>query len=1060
MKHITFFLSFVICFSHCVAQTVINPLFERTDTPEFHIDKVENKKDSTILYCTYTTQPGSWANISGNTYIEDVYSKQKQVISRCEGLPFSPRKQFFNDGVKLSVILYFPSIANSSFLNLIENENEKSFNIYGIDLKAHPYIKTYNDYDILRSIRQQEFYSQSGNIERAIEYCKSALEGKKYLFGSRSSDVGKSLYILASLCYQAGLFSEAIEYSKEGIAIDTICNLNSEDLVSDYNNLSYIYNAIGDYENAIEMANKSKLLLSEKDTLTESYAAVLTNLSNFNNSLGNYNDALLFARQAIAIREATVGKSSMSYAITMSNMATAVSNLGDYDEAILLNKQCLTVFIENNGESYIDNATILGNLSYNYACLDSYQDAIFYGEKACEVLKKNGIENVSYLTSLSNISLYYFLLACANKETDTNDPLIEDLISKSILFSDSAQNVAKRISEAYLVLPTLYNNQAYILSLQGKFKEAIEAQRKACDLSDKSTLEYPVLLQNLSLCQLFCREYNEALKTAKIAVDIFDSRIRHNLKSLSSYNISMYWNTLDHWYNNFIPKCAFYTRDKDAVSYLYDKTALFAKGFLLNSNSNIRYLLLKENNNTNNTIVNNLNNLYNQLDSISNTINSDSYNNVIADIKKEESLLASQSVAYRTYIDNINCRWQDVQKKLTASDIAIEFLKCPLGLYNDSVMYVALVLKKQYESPLLIPLFNEHELVDSFASMPKEWLYNLIWKPLNKELADVDNIYFSPAGVLYNIGIEYLSCGNNSYMFERYNIYRLSSTRLLVDSIDNKSIHKAALFGGISYDITEENDTIFNDMVVSESLNRKFVSSLKRNGFDALDGTLMEIKDIADVLRKNNVELLTLTNEYGSESNLKKLSGKNIGIIHLATHGSYIDFKSAETNIVNNNFTFILPRNSTDISGESYALTRSFLVMAGGNRLPQRKSIPNHGNDGIITALEISKLDFQSTDLVVLSACQTALGDITNEGIIGLQRGFKKAGANTLLMSLDNVDDGATRILMVEFYKNLMSGKSKHQSLKDAQKYLREVENGKYDDPKYWAAFIMLDGIK
>ena len=104
-------------------------------------------------------------------------------------------------------------------------------------------------------------------------------------------------------------------------------------------------------------------------------------------------------------------------------------------------------------------------------------------------------------------------------------------------------------------------------------------------------------------------------------------------------------------------------------------------------------------------------------------------------------------------------------------------------------------------------------------------------------------------------------------------------------------------------------------------------------------------------------------------------------------------------------------------------------------------------------------MDFRGLDLVVLSACQTAMGDIDNEGVYGLQRGFKKAGANTILMSLDKVDDEATKILMVEFYKNLMSGKSKHQSLKDAQKYLRQVDNGKYDKPEYWASFIMLDGL-
>jgi CHAT domain-containing protein len=99
--------------------------------------------------------------------------------------------------------------------------------------------------------------------------------------------------------------------------------------------------------------------------------------------------------------------------------------------------------------------------------------------------------------------------------------------------------------------------------------------------------------------------------------------------------------------------------------------------------------------------------------------------------------------------------------------------------------------------------------------------------------------------------------------------------------------------------------------------------------------------------------------------------------------------------------------------------------------------------------------------LVVLSACQTGLGDISQgEGVFGLQRGFKKAGANSILMSLWKVDDEATQILMTQFYKNLVSGQSKRQSLRSAQKYLREYNRGQFDKPEYWAAFILLDGIE
>ena len=112
-----------------------------------------------------------------------------------------------------------------------------------------------------------------------------------------------------------------------------------------------------------------------------------------------------------------------------------------------------------------------------------------------------------------------------------------------------------------------------------------------------------------------------------------------------------------------------------------------------------------------------------------------------------------------------------------------------------------------------------------------------------------------------------------------------------------------------------------------------------------------------------------------------------------------------------------------------------------------------------MTAKEIADVDLRGLDLVVLSACQTGLGDISQgEGVFGLQRGFKKAGANSILMSLWEVDDKATQILMTQFYKNLLFGQSKRQALLSAQKYLRNVEGGKYDKPKYWAAFILLDG--
>ena len=128
-------------------------------------------------------------------------------------------------------------------------------------------------------------------------------------------------------------------------------------------------------------------------------------------------------------------------------------------------------------------------------------------------------------------------------------------------------------------------------------------------------------------------------------------------------------------------------------------------------------------------------------------------------------------------------------------------------------------------------------------------------------------------------------------------------------------------------------------------------------------------------------------------------------------------------------------------------------MMSGGNKAWVGETLPEDIEDGILSAAEISNLDFNSCDIVVLSACETGLGEITDEGVFGLQRSFKIAGVNTIIMSLWEVDDQATSYMMQNFYKNLVKGKNKREAFSIAQAAVKK----KYSDPRYWAAFIMLD---
>ena len=328
------------------------------------------------------------------------------------------------------------------------------------------------------------------------------------------------------------------------------------------------------------------------------------------------------------------------------------------------------------------------------------------------------------------------------------------------------------------------------------------------------------------------------------------------------------------------------------------------------------------------------------------------------------------------------------------------------------------------------------------------------WEPLEQEFEDVDNVYFSSWYQLNSIPLENLPNSQGQYMSDMYNMYRLSSTRELVTSQVHPACSNIAIYGGLDYDnITS---TVSSDTSSYVSAYRGVLDSINvRGGVDYLPYSLEEAKSIAKEARRFGISNSVYMGINGTEESFKKLSNSNVDLIHLATHGFYYGTDVAQNVALNMNYQFLFRKGTK----EEQALYRSFLIMSGGNRLTHRDSIPEGKDDGILTAKEVSIMNLQNVSLLVLSACQSGLGDSSSEGVMGLQQGFKKAGVNAIIMALDNIDDEATQLFMEFFYKHLFSGKSKRESMTNAQRQLRTYKHGKYDDPKYWASFIMLDGL-
>lgn len=433
-----------------------------------------------------------------------------------------------------------------------------------------------------------------------------------------------------------------------------------------------------------------------------------------------------------------------------------------------------------------------------------------------------------------------------------------------------------------------------------------------------------------------------------------------------------------------------------------------------------------------------------------------------SEIERIDKRLTQKFSSYVSFASSFNLTWNNVQEHLNDGDIAIEFYNIPEATWHKDgknvdgkYRYCAITLRKRYKNPHIIPLFTENRLqsIEQEDLYETDSIYNLVWKPLEKELKGVYNIYFAASGELHKIGIEYAPIHNGGIIGDKYNMYRLSSTRLLAEKRTERKADNAVLYGGLRYDISK-------DDLISESrsgdyhpssTSRVFIAEYSRYGVKYLPGTLKEVEEISQNF--NNKPQL-ITDIRGTEESFKSLtSSTTIDIIHLATHGFFWNENDAKKR----DYVTFLNNMQNLKSEEDKALTRSGLFFSGANVGLRGDSLPDDVEDGVLTALELSNMNLGHVDMVVMSACDSGLGETSGEGVFGLQRGFKLAGANTLLMSLWKVDDTATQLLMTNFYKNYLSGKSKQESLKLAQWALRK--NSEYSAPEYWAAFILLDGL-
>lgn len=574
--------------------------------------------------------------------------------------------------------------------------------------------------------------------------------------------------------------------------------------------------------------------------------------------------------------------------------------------------------------------------------------------------------------------------------------------------------------------------------------------RHALDLAgDKDDADVLTAWFDYSLkaeCNLKLRNVKEArqyyIKFARTIID--DTKQR--FATMPEATRDTYWRMYRQWIYDAGKYMDGTKADPSFAATLYD-LALFSKGLLLNSKLETERIIKGSNDES-------VRKMYDQLVAMRAKMENDL---TITDAERQDLATQSSQLEYQILTKcgkygelsrYLSTDWKAIQQRLNADAVAIEFVNyCvdgePSGNKDANSnaaaksRYAALLIRKDREAPVFVPLFSQEQIGDSVsgASLTAE-MASLVWKPIAPYLKGIKTIFFSPSGSLNLLPVEYLPVDGTS-LSQRYDVYRLSSTRELLVQREPTRIAKAVVYGGLEYDAT-----------VKEVGDTRGERTFK---FPYLDGTEKEARQLEDLLAEHDIVCAKYHDDKGTETSFKQLSGTDFQLLHVGTHGFYKRMGS--------HFLDAVPSlhlgNVAKV--EDRSLYYSALIMAGVNHAHVAGDLADK-DEGYLSAREISLMDLSHVSLAVLSACQTGQGDVTGEGVFGLQRGFKLAGVKSLVMTMWKVSDEATSKFMRFFYTHLLNGASKREALVKAQAELRECDGGKFAAPQHWAAYVLLDG--
>ena len=832
----------------------------------------------------------------------------------------------------------------------------------------------------------------------------------------------------------------------------------------------------GLFEEAQSNLDKSGKIISKADVQIESELSSAEELTSLFIQLGRYSDADKLLQIQIPEYERLYGRNSLRLIEPLVNKGRILLAKGDYTEAERVGTrahQIATTIYGNISTKTAPTQKLLSDIYYTLGDYDKAQLNITNAITSQE--KQFGRNHIEVAKSLAQLALIKFYKGDSRKEVEklmleARDIMATKLGKANPQYAEVLKNVAvvyiseKKFDIAFNSLTTAesiwraktgtkYNiKAASIYTLTGDVYYQLKNYRKAEEFYNQSKNlyekffsithpEYVKVLSKLSKVHYMQKDYKRSKRLIEESLTNYENFIKQFFPALSEREKAKYWNTIKADFE-FYNTLAFSNLDdfKDLAGKVYNYQ-LLTKALLLSSSIKIRERIL---NSTDTELKAQYNTWLQKKEMLTVALSMSTEqlteNNIEPislqqEVERLEKALSQRSELFGQSFESKRISFDDVRKSLKPNEVAVEMVRYRYFSHDftDSVIYAALYLKQNTSKPKAILLKDGKRMETRFfkyyrnaitGRIRDEISYGIFWKPIQDEIGQAATIYLSADGIYNQINLEAIPTPDGKYVIDNANIVLVSNS---------KDMYLRKITGTLS--LPENTASMFGNPTF-------YLTASTNNSIASLPGTEKEVNQVQFMLKQKGWVTAEFVENSASEENIKEINSPKI--FHIATHGFYRPTEQV---------TLEDELEGNEAALNQNPLLRTGLLLKGAGDLMEKTEYNYNMENGILTAYEAMNLNLDKTDLVVLSACETGLGDLeAGEGVYGLQRAFLVAGAKVLIMSMFKVDDEATQKLMLIFYQKWLNSGNLRQSFIDAKKELR-ID---YQDPIYWGAFMMI----